>query len=181
MNLFHHTLFLSPKIEAETNETLISRCFTLLGNCKITSQGSASLALPAFWLITSAVWTELCRTFSAGKSFRVSVPDWPLLCGLCQKSSIGVLLLGSREGWLDSSRVGVSLSRSSRRVKGQVMKNTDYQTQQLSSELRLGPEVTPRRLLHYKGPWSTPGSPSDSHSSSFYFKNAASFIPHLVY
>ena len=94
-------------------------------------------------------------------------------CGLCQKSSIGVLLLGSREGWLDSSRVGVSLSRSSRRVKGQVMKNTDYQTQQLSSELRLRPEVTPRRLLHYKGPWSTPGSPGDSTFFLFLFQECS--------
>ena len=56
-------------------------------------------------------------------------------CGLCQKSPTGVLLPGSREGWLDSSRVGVSLSRSSRRVKGQVLENTAYQSQQLGSEL----------------------------------------------
>ena len=56
-------------------------------------------------------------------------------CGLCQKSPTGVLLPGSREGWLDSSRVGGSLSRSSRRVRGQVLENTAYQSQQLGSEL----------------------------------------------
>lgn len=53
---------------------------------------------------------------------------------LCQKNSVGALLQGSREGWLDSSRVGVSLSKSSRRIKDQVTENTDYQTEQLSSE-----------------------------------------------
>ena len=94
-------------------------------------------------------------------------------CGLCQKSPTGVLLPGSREGWLDSSRVGVSLSRSSRRVKAQVLENTDYQSQQLSSELWLGLEVTPRRLLHYKGPWSTPGAPNDSTSFLFLFQECS--------
>ena len=94
-------------------------------------------------------------------------------CGLCQKSSTGVLLPGSRQGWLDSSRAGVSLSRSSRRVKSKVTKSTDYQTQQLSSELWLGPEVTSRRLLHYKGPWSTPGAPSDSTFFLFLFQECS--------
>ena len=94
-------------------------------------------------------------------------------CGLCQKSPTGVLLPGSREGWLDSSRVGVSLSRSSRRVKAQVLENTDYQSQQLSSELWVGLEVTPRRLLHYKGPWSTPGAPNDSTSFLFLFQECS--------
>ena len=94
-------------------------------------------------------------------------------CGLCQKSPTGVLLPGSREGWLDSSRVGVSLSRSSRRVRGQVLENTAYQSQQLGSELWLGLEVTPRRLLHYKGPWSTPGAPNDSTSFLFLFQECS--------
>lgn len=62
------------------------------------------------------------------------------LMAFARSTQQGYFSTGSRQGWLNPSRVGVLLSGGSRRIKGQDMENIIYQMEQPSSEQRLRPK-----------------------------------------